>query len=157
MASRILSVTGTNGVQAGKEILIVSVREDSTPVRVVAFDLNGRTIVFHIAMERPAADPAPWPIKGAPICPGGQVLFGFENHDTRTRLAMARTPDPAASVREFYAAHFGADGWSRLGPPDASLAAYTKGGTLCCVFAADESGPNGATRVVVIEKPMAAP
>ena len=117
----------------------------------------GRTIVFHIAMERTPADPAPWPIKGAPICPGGQVLFGFENSDTRTRLAVVRTPESATSVRTFYDAHFGADGWSRLGPPDASLAVFMKGGTLCCVLAAEESGAGASTRVVVIEKPMSVP
>ena len=156
-ADRIVSVVGTNGMQVGEGFLTAATSEGASPVRLLAAEVSGRTLVFHVAMDRPPEEPAPWPIKGAPICPGGQVLFGFENHDTRTRLAMARTPDPAASVREFYAAHFGADGWSRLAPPDASLAAYTKGGTLCCVFAADESGPNGATRVVVIEKPMAAP
>lgn len=156
---RIVSVIGTNGVQAGNGLLIGTLPggSGSAAVNIVAIGLQQRTLVFHIAMEGTPRDPAPWPIQNAPLCPGGHVLFGFENRDTRTRLAVVRTAESATSVRTFYDAHFLGAGWNLLTPRSNSLAVFMKGGTLCCVLASEETGAGAATRVVVLEKPMAAP
>jgi len=78
--------------------------------------------------------PPSQPPRDLTLFPRHALTATWENHDTRTRAAIAETEADADTLREFYRDHYRRAGWMEMtGPSTAGLLVFSRAGEIALI------------------------
>ncbi len=132
---------------------------DTTVLLLPGAEAKSSLVLLMAQAGKPGRAPPPTEWPGRIAYPDARLFFTAELELTRTRLAVATTPDSPAEAATRMEAILARGGWVRLPPAHSlpGLMIYSQGNRICAFSALASDAPGAPTKITLLQRDGATP